>query len=75
MLQSIAPCLLKTNALVINLRLPAPKYEGVVPSFTRLAERAGVTNSAYLFPEVTTVLESAVLSLRRAGHACVVKVA
>lgn len=49
--------------------------EGVIPSFSRLAERAGVTNSAYLFPEVTTVLESAVLSLRRLGDARVVKVA
>ncbi|MDT7540970.1 MAG: hypothetical protein QOE33_874 [Acidobacteriota bacterium] len=48
--------------------------EGVVPSFTRLAERAGVTNSAYV-PEVTTVLESAVLSLRCIGNASVVKVA
>jgi hypothetical protein len=48
--------------------------EGVVPSFTRLAERAGVTNSAYV-PEVTIVLESAVLSLRCLGDASVVKVA
>jgi len=48
--------------------------EGVVPSFTRLAERAGVTNSAHL-PEVTTVLKSAVISLRHRVNACVVKVA
>lgn len=46
--------------------------EGVVPSFSRLAERAGVTNSVSL-SEVNSALESAILSLR-GGNTCAVKV-
>lgn len=48
--------------------------EGVAPSFTGLAERAGVTNSVSL-PEVNSALESAVLSLRGAGNTYPIKVA
>ena len=48
--------------------------EGVVPSFTRLAERAGVTNSVSL-PEITAALESAIHSLQHPPNINAMKVA